>query len=147
MISYERPIYSAPVGQITFRNVFRALSPEPMHWLITELWMTAIPGSSVDVLDLERKVSKADGQGAWFSHLEMVRIAENCDQMIDGEFLGYLTASGSESPVPVVRIDFFDSATATVIIDETALSVSNELEELLGVGVPQSVMETRASEI
>jgi hypothetical protein len=143
MILFQRPIYSAPVGTITFPNVYNAINPPPLRWLLTDLWMTAIPGSRLNVLELESKVTQSDEPGLWVTHGHMLEIVRWCDQMIDGEFLGHLTTGNPEAFAPVVRIDFFDSTTATVVIDETIINPSKELAILLGSGVAQSHMMTR----
>ncbi|WP_439691434.1 hypothetical protein ACRQ4B_10720 [Curtobacterium sp. SP.BCo] len=146
MILYQRSINSAPAGMITFQKVFDALNLRALQWLITDLWMTAIPESGLDVLQLENKVTQSDGRGLWVSHGEMLKIVRSCDQMIDGEFLGHPMANSVDVVRPIVRIDFFDSSIATVIIDEQIISVPSELINLLGTGSPQVELATRGSE-
>jgi hypothetical protein len=147
MIFFERAIYSAPVGCLTFRNVFERLDLPPLRWLVTDLYMTTRRGSGVNALAWEQRVLESSDPGLWISHAEMLDLVRGIEQLIDGEFLGYESAPGrdrSGGGAPVVRIDFFDSATVTVVVNETACDRTVDLETLLGPGRAVRSMRTRA---
>lgn len=149
MIFFERAIYSAPVGRLTFRNVFERLDLPPLRWLVTDLYMTTRHGSGVNALAWEQRVLESSDPGLWISHAEMLDLVRGIDQLIDGEFLGYESAPGrnrSGGGAPVVRIDFFDSATVTVVVNETECDRTADLETLLGPGRAIESMRTRADD-
>ncbi|MCL9665437.1 DUF6188 family protein [Curtobacterium albidum] len=118
-----------------FHDVFTALTVPPLRWLVTDLDIVMRSGSIVNVHEWDRRLGAAPPPGLWFSHDEMLTLVRDNDQLIDGEFFGVPLAAEADPARAALRIDFFDSGEATVVLDPSVIGVSEAFEGLFGPAV------------
>lgn len=118
-----------------FHDVFTSLTVPPLRWLVTDLDIVMRSGSTVNVHEWDRRLRAAPPPGLWFSHEEMLTLVRDNDQLIDGEFFGVPLGAGADPARAVLRIDFFDSGEATVVLDPSVIGVSEAFERLFGPAV------------
>jgi hypothetical protein len=75
-------------------EIFRLLAPEAeaLSWMIWgDLWLTAKPGGTLDVLALEKQVREAPS-GVPVPWPDLLSLVEDLTQIIDGTFIGSANA-------------------------------------------------------
>lgn len=118
-----------------FHDVFTSLPVPPLRWLVTDLDIVMRSGSTVNVHEWGRRLRAAPPPGLWFSHDEMLTLVRDNDQLIDAEFFGVPLTAAADPARAVLRIDFFDSGEATVVLDPSVIGVSEAFERLFGPAV------------
>ncbi|UFU15536.1 hypothetical protein LQK89_07565 [Curtobacterium sp. C1] len=127
----------------SFRSVFESLTIPRLRWLVTDLDVVVRSGSTVHVHEWDRRLTAAPPPGLRLSHDEMLTLVRDNEQVIDGAFFGVPLAAEADIAQAVIRIDFFDSSEATVVVDTAVIGVSAELEGLLGPAVTVPTIGSR----
>lgn len=130
-----------------FHDVFTSLTVPPLRWLVTDLDIVMRSGSTVNVHEWDRRLRAAPSPGLWFSHDEMLTLVRDNDQLIDGEFFGVPFGAAADPAQAVLRIDFFDSGEATVVLDPSVIGVSEAFERLFGPEVAVPSIGTRDADL
>lgn len=118
-----------------FHDVFTSLTVPPLRWLVTDLDIVTRSGSASNVHEWDRRLRAAPPPGLWFSHDEMLTLVRDDHQLIDGEFFGVPFGAEADPARAVLRIDFFDSGEATVVLDPSVIGVSEAFDRLYGPAV------------
>lgn len=118
-----------------FHDVFTSLTVPPLRWLVTALDIVMRSGSTVNVHEWDRRLRAAPPPGLWFSHDEMLTLVRDNDQLIDGESFGVPFGAAADPARAILRIAFFDSGEATVVLDPSVIGVSEAFERLFGPAV------------
>lgn len=130
-----------------FHDVFTSLTVPPLRWLVTDLDIVVRSGSTVNVHEWDRRLRAAPPPGLWFSHDEMLTLVRDNDQLIDGEFFGVPFGAAADPARAVLRIDFFHSGEASVVLDPSVIGVSEAFERLFGPEVAVPSIGTRDADL
>lgn len=110
---------------IGLSDVIDLLEAPPLRWVVAEIEAISEPRSSVDVLELERRVRESSG-GVELADDALRDLASSLAQVLDCEVHGFLvTSSGAgarEGAAPaVVVLQAVDSTEWVITLDETVV--------------------------
>ena len=100
-------------------DVIDLIEAPALRWAIIEIEAIAEARSSVDVLELERRVRESEG-GVGFTHGSLLDLATNLTQVIECEIHGFL-ANPSEAVEAVVVVRALDSTEWVLSLNETVI--------------------------
>lgn len=117
------------IGLIDILSLIR--SPD-LTWHMRFLWATTRRESDLKVLELEQRIEDSE-RGVFFSQAELQAVADQFEQVIDMDLLGFPEGNDGATDVgSVVRAEALDSSVWDVTFDEAVVELDHELLAELG---------------
>lgn len=103
---------------ISFLEILSHIDGRGLSWNISNLWALTRAGSGLNVLKMEG-LAKLDPSPLWLTWFQLLCFGGIVEQVIDGDFAGYL-ASNKMQQEPVIVITAFDSTEWGITTNESA---------------------------
>ncbi|WP_126464192.1 hypothetical protein [Propionibacterium australiense] len=103
---------------VSFLEILSHIDGRGLSWNVSNLWAQARAGSGFDVLEMER-LAKLNPSPLWLTWFQLLCFGGIVEQVIDGDFAGYLTSNKIQQE-PVIVITAFDSTEWSITTNESS---------------------------